>query len=68
MCLQYCHCLVPVAFTLEGLGPSATVALEASFPPAQYLCKVKGCGAEESHQQILISVALSHLEIIEENL
>lgn len=51
-----------------GSGTLSNCGSRIIFSPAQYLSKVKGCGAEESHQQALICMALSHLEIIEENL
>lgn len=57
-----------LAFTLEGLGAWAIVALTALFPPTQYHSEIKGSVVEENHQQMPISMALSHLEIFEENL
>lgn len=67
---------VPVTVPLSGpsgisIGGSRTLSNCGSrriFSPAQYLSKVKGSGAEESHQQTLICMALSHHEIVGENL
>lgn len=53
-----------LAFTLEGLGSWADVVLKSPLSPAQYPSK----GIERNHQETFICMALSYLEIVEENL
>lgn len=55
--------------SIGGSGPLSNCgSRRIFFSLAQYLSKVKGSGAEETHQETLICVALSHPEIVEENL